>query len=180
MANQTEQRPTTAATKPFTHAGTPQRADLPAAAARPTPRWQPARVLTIAAGLLALVALVLAALGPVRPATAGSAAGRSTAAPEEASATLLSGYAGRDRVAREVASQVYAASLQVTNPTDVDQRYFLTVTFTGPGGRAMLQRDLTMDLSPGQLVVRQLFTRAERPETGVSVHLDVSRAPLAV
>lgn len=132
----------------------------------------------IAAGLLALLALILAALGPARPVAAGSST-PTVAAPEEASATLLSGYARRDRVARDGAQQVYAASLQVTNPTDVDQRYYVTVTFTGPTRRAVLQRDLTLDVSPGELVVRQLFTHAERPQTGVAVHLDVTRAPLA-
>lgn len=144
--------------------------------AAPASRPRPARLVTAAAALLALVALVLAALGPGRPASAGPERGVTIAAPDEVAAILLSGYsAGGDPVGTDT-PQVLAASLQVANPTDVDQRYALTVTFAGPDGRTLLQRRLHVDVAGDQFATRQLFTQTERPAGDVSVHVTANRA----
>jgi hypothetical protein len=136
------------------------------------------QLVGMAAGVVALVALVLAAIGPV-PVRSAPATGPGAAVPaaEDASATLLSGYAARNRPARAGTPQVFAASVQVVNPTDTAQRYFVTLTFEGADSRPLLERRLVLDAGPDATVVRDLYTRAERPPTGVVVRLDVSRAP---
>lgn len=140
--------------------------------------FRPAKVMTVTAGLVAVVALVLAALGPGRPASAGRYPQDFTAAaPEEASATLLSGYSAKGRAVTPGSPQVLAASVQVRNPTDAEQRYRLILTFAGPDGRTLLQRRLLVDVAAGQFVSRQLFTQAERPDVDVSVHLSADRLP---
>jgi hypothetical protein len=132
--------------------------------------------MTGVAGLIALVALVLAALGPGRPASAEGSRGFIAAAPEEVSATLLSGYSVGGRDVSPGSPQVLAASVQVTNPADTDQRYAVDVTFAVPDGRTLLHRRLVFDVAAEQFVARQLYTRAERPEGDVSVHVSATRA----
>lgn len=137
------------------------------------------QLLGTAAIVVAVVALVLAAIGPVPVRSASAIAGSGGAVPanEEVSATLLSGYAARNRAAEPGQPQVYAASVQAANPTDVDQRYDVTLTFTGADSRTLLERRLVLDVGPESAVIRQLYTRAERPESGVSVRLEASRIP---